>query len=161
MNEPGDDKARDPSHTELPPLDGSCGQKIPLWIRSSFVRSAGDGVEKLLFYVMGCVSQLARHLQGKPPMQPVIAGVENPIERIPGLPLGFSVPLTGFRPTIRPINPLGLHLVLIVFVPVDMFAKLSFEAAPAVDVRIPGDIFAVSYNDSFIRGLLIELGSIG
>ena len=68
--------------------------------------------------------------------QPVIDGIENPIERIPGMPLGFGAPLTGFHPTIQPTNPLGLHFVLIVFVPVDMFAKLSFEAAPTVGVRI-------------------------
>ena len=58
MNGLGDDKARDPSHTELPPLNESCGQQTPLWIRSSFVRSArlGDGVEKLLFHITGFVS---------------------------------------------------------------------------------------------------------
>ena len=143
MNGLGDDKARDPSHTELPPLDESCGQQTPFWIRSSFVRSAclGDGVEKLLFHVTGLASQIVRRLQRKPPMQPAIAGIENLIERILGMPCGLGALLTGFRPTTQPANPLGLHLVLTVFIPVDMFAKLSFEAAPAGDVRILGDYF--------------------
>ena len=74
-------------------------------------------------------------------MQLVIAGIENLIERIPGLPLGFGAPLTGFRPTVQPTNSLGLHLVLVVFVPVGMFAKLSPESLPAVGVRILGDYF--------------------
>ena len=92
--------------------------------------------------------------------QPVIAGIENPIERIPGMPLGLGAPLTGFYPKIQSTNPSGLHLVLTVFVPVDMFAKLSFEAAPAGGVRILEIIFDASGNDSFLRGLLMELGPV-
>lgn len=93
-------------------------------------------------------------------MQPAIAGIENLIERILGMPCGLGALLTGFRPTTQPANPLDLHLVLTVFVPVDMFAKLSFEAAPAVGVRILEIISSTSGNDSFIRGLLMETAPV-
>jgi len=74
-------------------------------------------------------------------MQPVIAGIENLIECLPGLPRGFGAPLAGSCPTVQPTKTLGLHLVLTVFVLADMIVKVTFEAAPTVGVRILGDYF--------------------